>query len=255
MCLIMLGWRCHAEYPLIVAANRDEHFDRPTATAHWWQTAPPLLAGQDLVAGGTWLGLTRAGAFAALTNYRDPARAIANGPSRGLLVRDSLLRQQASRATLAQVATHASNYTPFSLLYSDGISLGVHESMRHKTQLLPPGIYGLSNHLLDTPWPKLQRAREHFSAIVKSGVDEQALIHMLRDGQPAPDHALPDTGIPVAQEKALSSIFINTKGYGTRCSTIVLRHRSGHIRFREQNWTPDGSPGPSIVERFDVTPS
>ena len=159
MCLVVFAWRVHPRYPLVLAANRDEFFKRPAAPAHWWTDAPHLLAGRDLEAGGTWMGFSSNGRFAALTNYRDPSRHVAGAPSRGALVRDALEDTRDAATCLNDLASWAGAYAAFNLLVSDGEQLGVLESTTGAVRMLPPGVYGLSNHLLDTPWPKLVKAR------------------------------------------------------------------------------------------------
>lgn len=254
MCLIAFAWRMHEDYPLIVAANRDEYLSRPAAPAHWWPEAPELLAGRDLEAGGTWMGLTRAGRFAALTNYRDPSQRMSGAPSRGALVRGALEDRRAAADTLHALVPQSAAYAGFNLLLSDGDTLGVLESTTGAVHLLAPGIYGLSNHLLDTPWPKLVKAREGLEASLQrlddSGDESQlddaekpaldALLAVLRDPAPAPDPHLPATGVSLEWERWLSPAFIRAPGYGTRCSSVVLRARSGRTRFVEWSWEPDG---------------
>src|ERR1700689_5453564 len=182
MCLILVAWRAHADYPLVLAANRDEFHDRAAAPAAWWQ-APQILAGRDLSAGGTWLGVARDGRFAALTNYRDPALAQRTAPSRGEMVPVQLSLQQLRRT--------AGNYNAFNLIFSDGERLAVFESVPGDGRVLGPGVYGLSNHLLDTPWPKLLTAKSALGAALTRLPDEQPLLELLRDERQADDALLP----------------------------------------------------------------
>lgn len=240
MCLIVFAWRHHPVYPLIVAANRDENHTRPATPLHWWQDCPDLLAGRDLEGGGTWMGIRKNGRFAALTNYRDMSRIIPGAPTRGLLVRDCLLSGDDTMTTLERVAAISPQYSPFNLLVSDGSTLGIHESSIGATRLLQPGLYGLSNHLLDTPWPKLLRARRHFKPAIGTLPDPAAMLALLRDDTPAPDDELPQTGVSPEWERALSPVFIRTPGYGTRCSTLLTVDRQDRVSMHEWRWTPAG---------------
>ncbi|AVR88426.1 NRDE family protein [Thauera aromatica] len=263
MCLIVFAWRTHAAYPLVVAANRDEYFERPAAPAHWWIDAPELLAGRDLEAGGTWMGLARNGRFAALTNYRDPSRRISGAPSRGALVRQALEDGRDTAASLHAFAAERARYAAFNLLLSDGRTLGVLESTTGTVHLLEPGVYGLSNHLLDSPWPKLVKARaglaQQLGAFTPAAdaarptAEEplfDALLALLRDPTPAPDPHLPDTGISLEWERWLSPAFIRAPGYGTRCSSVVLFGSDGRVRFREWSWDTHGELRSEVTHGF-----
>lgn len=255
MCLIVVGWHAHPDYPLIVAANRDEHFSRPTAAAHWWEDEPKILAGRDLTAMGTWLGVTRDGRFAALTNYRNPALQRAHGPSRGLLVRDALAGIAQTRTVLGHVSSVAAHYTDFNLFVSDGRTLGIHESAAARTRLLDAGVHALSNHLLDTPWPKVELARERFEAALAAPEEDAAFLDLLRDDQPPPDHKLPATGVSLEWERLLSPVFVRAPGYGTRCSTLLRIARDGSATLREWTWNEDAEAVGEVHLAFQVTPS
>jgi uncharacterized protein with NRDE domain len=241
MCLVLVVWRVHPRYPCLVAANRDEFHARPAAPAQWWPDRPQILAGRDLQAGGTWLGLTRAGRFAALTNYRDPEQRRATAPSRGELV-TSLLESGASVAeSLAHLGQVGSNYSGFNLIFSDGERLGIYESVPGSGRELAPGIYGLSNHLLDTPWPKVQNAKSRLQAALGDMTDPEPLLALLRDDRPAPDEQLPQTGVGLEWERLLSSAFVRAPDYGTRCSTIIRIDAQGRAYFDEWSWNSAGS--------------
>jgi len=252
MCLIVVGWRAHPAYPLVVAANRDEFLARPAVPAHWWTDAPDLLAGRDLEAGGTWMGLSRSGRFAALTNYRDPTLHRPGAPSRGTLVRDCLTRSDDADRQLRKVAEVSAQYAAFNLLVSDGRQLGIHESTTGAVRMLDPGVYGLSNHVLDTPWPKVKLARERFTAALGRRPDTDAFLALLRDDQPAPDHHLPETGVSADWERWLSPAFIRAPGYGTRCSTLILLDHGGNVTFREWTWNERGEFASEVTHRFAV---
>ncbi len=240
MCLILLAWRVRADYPLVVAANRDELHARAAATAAWG-TNPRILAGRDLSAGGAWLGVTEDGHFAALTNYRDPTRARPGAPTRGALVPMILAQRKGAEQQLQQLHEIASAYNGFNVLFSDGEQVAVYESVIDRSRVLPPGVYGLSNHLLDTPWPKVVGAKAALAAALARLPDEDALLELLRDDRPADDHALPRTGLSLEWERLLSSAFICSPQYGTRCSTIVLIDGAGQVRFTEWTWNPSGA--------------
>lgn len=240
MCLILVAWQAHPDYPLVVAANRDEFFARPAAPAGWWADTPEVFAGRDLEAGGTWLGVNREGDFAGLTNFRDPVSQRPGAPSRGALVADSLTAKQGVDQRLAWLASHGADYNGFNLIFSRGPHLAIYESVSGQGKGLGPGVYGLSNHLLDTPWPKVLAAKSRLHTALDRLPDTIALLDLLRDDQPAPDTTLPRTGVSLEWERLLSSAFIRAPGYGTRCSTVILRDRAGTTRVREWTWDAAG---------------
>lgn len=236
----------------MVAANRDEYYARPTVPADYWHEHPDVLGGRDLEKGGTWIAATRDGRWAAVTNYRDPAAA-PGGRSRGELVAAYVNRAN-DPATYAVVADAASAaYPPFNLLLGNSSEL-VYVTNRGKpaTRTLGAGIYGLSNHLLDTPWPKVTQARQRLSMLLQSR-DESAVIdglfELLADRQCAPDHALPATGVSLAWERVLSAPFIVAPGYGTRASTVLIVRSDGSALFEERSFSEGGVP--SDARRFD----
>lgn len=249
MCLILVAWRVHPDYPLVVAANRDEFFARPSAAAALWPDSN-ILAGRDLQAGGTWLGISRTGRFAALTNYRDPARHKDGRASRGLLVSDFLSSDESSPGFLSDVAARGVAYNGFNLLASDGECLACLSNVSGDLRVLPPSIYGLSNHLLDSPWPKVQTGKSALSKAMTALPDDGPLFDLLRDDTAHPDDALPRTGVSLEWERLLSSAFIKTPGYGTRCSTVVKFSRDGNAVFDEQTWLEGGLPGGRVRYRF-----
>ncbi|MBT0963424.1 NRDE family protein [Denitromonas iodatirespirans] len=252
MCLIAVAWRQHPDYPLIVIANRDEFFERPTAPAAWWPEMPDFLAGRDLRGGGTWLGVGRDGRFAALTNFRDPTRLRDDARSRGDLVVRAATGDLPAQAIGQQIAAERAHYNPFNLLVCDGEALVVVESMTGRCSTLEPGIHTLSNHLLDTPWPKARVARRGLETATGGTPDVDALIDLLHNDRPAADAELPATGVPLALERMLSSCFIRAPGYGTRCTTVVLRSADGQVRFVEARWNSEGQPDGRTDESFTV---
>ncbi len=258
MCLVVFAWQAHADYPLVVAANRDEYFSRPAAPAHWWTDVPELLAGRDLEAGGTWMGLSRGGRFAALTNYRDPSRHLPGAPSRGALVRAALEDARPAHESLHQLGARSQAYAAFNLLVGDASQLGVLESTTGQVHALAPGVYGLSNHLLDTAWPKLVKARAGLAErIARSEGGEDglvaALLALMRDPTPAADPHLPATGVSLEWERWLSPAFIRAPGYGTRCTSVVLRDRDAGTRFVEWTWDVDGELHSQVDHRFTAS--
>jgi uncharacterized protein with NRDE domain len=238
MCLIALAWQVHPDYPLIVMANRDEFYGRATRPARFWPESPQVLAGRDLVAGGTWLGVTRQGRFAALTNYRDPA-APAGERSRGLLVSAFLQGQMTAADYAGVVAAEGGAFGGFNLLLGDGRELIIVSNRGMAPTRLAPGIHGLSNHLLDTPWPKVEKAKAGLQrALSDSAVGP--LLALLADDCQADDARLPDTGVGLVMERMLSPLFIHSPQYGTRASTVLMQ---GHERacFHEQTFDERGA--------------
>ncbi|WP_303784893.1 NRDE family protein [Azovibrio restrictus] len=240
MCLILIAWQVHADYPLVLAANRDEWYDRPSLPLAVWDDAPNILGGRDLQAGGSWLACHRDGRFAAVTNVRQgtPEKA---PRSRGDLVRN-YLNKNTQPIEFAE-SVQQDQYGGFNLLLGNGEEL-VYLSNREAGPALrlPPGIYGLSNHRLDSPWPKLVKAREHFGRALTRLPDEEALFRVLADREQADDRDLPDTGVPLATERMLSSIFVVSDTYGTRCSTLLCRNRGGQLWMTERRFGPGGQP-------------
>ena len=253
MCLILIAWRSSAEFPCVIAANRDEFYARPAETAHWWPSDPQILAGRDLKAGGTWLGITREGRFAALTNYRDPEQRKAETPSRGNLVTSILQSSEGVAETLQRLQREGAAYNGFNLLFSDGEKLAIYESMSGVGRELRPGIYGLSNHLLDTPWPKVQAAKSRLSSALSQLPDSRPALALLRDEQLAPDEHLPKTGMSQEWERLLSSAFIRSSTYGTRCSTVLQVDRGGHVSFEEWTWDEAGNETAQVNFEFELT--
>jgi uncharacterized protein with NRDE domain len=237
MCLIVFSYKQHPQYNLIFAANRDEQYERPTRKAQFWDENPEILAGKDLQAGGTWMGVTKEGAFAALTNFRDPAIIKEDPPSRGHLVLDYLKNSSDPVDYLRDVDQKADQYMGFNLLAGTVAQLGYYSNRTTEIKLLDPGLYGLSNHLLDTPWQKIKWAKNGLSQIIRDDeISEEAIFDLLTDDREAPDNKLPDTGIPKDIEKKVSSIFIKSDGYGTRCSTVMLIDTDGEVTFTERRF-------------------
>jgi uncharacterized protein with NRDE domain len=252
MCLISFALNAHPDYPLLVVANPADFHDRPTAAAGFWREQPGLLAGRDLVAGGTWLGITRRGRFAAITNHRNPPTVPAEPRSRGMLTLDFLTGTATPTAYLSQLATSAGDYAGFNLLVGDGEEFAYFSNIEQQLRTLDSGVYSLSNGLLDSNWPKQRLARKRLSDLLRDEIDHEQLAVTLLDPSPAPDSALPDTGVGLAQERALSAPFINLPGYGTRSTTSLSVHRQGRITLLEQRFGEGGVAAGS--SRFSFHP-
>ena len=244
MCLIALAWRHHPRFPLVVAANRDELHERPTAPASFWPECPRILAGRDLLGRGTWLGMSSGGRFAALTNLRSGREARRDAPSRGSLVSAWLKGAGPPGAYLAEVARRAHRYNGFCLVAGDGGEMGYYCSRDPAPSILAPGIYGLSNAPLDAPWPKVERLKSGLASVLSRprwGAGE--LLELLGDRTPAPDRDLPDTGVGLARERSFSPAFIAGPHYGTRSSTVLRVDAAGRIELTEQSFEAGGRPG------------
>lgn len=242
MCLILFAWQVRPDHPLVLAANRDEYFRRPTRPAHYWDDAPGVLGGRDLEAGGSWLGVDTRGRVAAVTNYREPPRARAGELSRGLLVSDFLKGDKAAADYLREVIRWQRRYDAFNLLLADATGLYFYSSREPDYRALAPGCYGISNGELDCPWPKVKKGKQVLRRQLGSGqaLDSEALFDLLADDTPAADRELPDTGVGLEIERKLSPIFINLDGYGTRCSTVLIMGAQGNVFFAERNFDATG---------------
>ena len=254
MCLILAALDSHPDYALIVAANRDEFYDRPTAPAAFWADHPSVLAGRDLEAGGTWLGIDRRGRFAAVTNYRQGEREATAPRSRGLLVSEYLAGDQDAPGHVARVKRDAARYNGFNLLAGNARGLVYFSNREGTARTLGPGIYGLSNHLLDTDWPKVTASKTALGALLRGDGASlmQGLFALLADPRQAADEHLPETGIGLEWERLLSAAFIATKDYGTRSSSVVLVGRDGNVVFVERSFGPGGVATGEVREELKV---
>jgi uncharacterized protein with NRDE domain len=244
MCLIVVGWRVHPDFPLVVAANRDEFYARPTEPLGRWPDAPEVIGGLDLEAGGTWLGISESGRFAAVTNVREPGMA-KGAQSRGGLTRGFLTARSSAEEYAAGI--DGDQYSGFNLLLSEGDTLVYCSNRDGQPRSLAPGIYGLSNHLLDSPWPKLLAARQRFAEALHRLPDESAFFELLADQIIVADENLPTTGVPIEWERLLSAIFVKSESYGTRASTLVWQDAGGNITVHENSFGPNGQPLQSSV--------
>lgn len=237
MCLIVFAWQPESPTVLRLASNRDEFYARPSEPLGEWQDAPGVFAGRDLQAGGTWLGATTQGRFAALTNIRDLKQKAAPR-SRGALTADYLLGQDSAPAYLDRIMRDAAEYAGFNLLVGDRQQLWHFNSQEGRPRQLERGLYGLSNANLDTPWPKLLRARNALSNSLEA--EDEALLDLLADSSQPADHLLPDTGVGLATERLLSTAFIASEAYGTRASTVLNLHSNGRWNITERSFGPHG---------------
>lgn len=251
MCLILFSHKQHPRYSLVLAANRDEFYNRASSPAAFWDEEPGMLAGRDLVAGGTWFGITRYGRIAAITNYREPGFHRMDAPSRGALVTGYLRGAEAPEDYLEKLEPDAGRYNGFSLILGDPENLYYFSNRREGFQRLTPGLYGLSNHILNTAWPKVERGKRALGDILSGGgdPDPEALFHVLADRSRPPDDHLPHTGVGLEWERVLSPLFIASPVYGTRSSTVLLVTGGGSVTFVEKVFNSD--PEPLQVTRYE----
>ncbi len=249
MCLILFAYRQHPDYPLVVIANRDEYYARPTRAAHWWDKQS-VFAGRDLEAGGTWLGVNRGGGFAAVTNVREPGGMKPGKLSRGELPADYLAGSLSALDYLGQLQSHDREYAGFNLLLGNVDGLWFYSNRDHGIRRVEAGVYGVSNGTFDEPWPKLRSGRDELAALLERDFDNGDLLEILTDHQVAQDHELPDTGVGLDFERLLSSRFIRSPGYGTRACSVLTFDAQRRISFTEQNFTDAEHAGERIHETF-----
>ncbi len=254
MCLILFSFKQHPLYPLVIAANRDEFYDRASAPAAFWEDAPDLLAGRDLVAGGTWLGITRSGRLAALTNYRDPRSSREDAPSRGMLVAGYLRGRETPEAFLEKLSKETRSYNGFSLVLGDAGTLYYFSNRNECSCELKPGLYGLSNRFLDTAWPKVERGKKALAELLASERDPapEELFRILADECRPEDNRLPDTGVGIEWERLLSPLFIKSPTYGTRSSTVLLINKEGIVTFVERTFNSNPNPLKTVAYEFRI---
>jgi len=251
MCLALIALDAHPAHAVVLAANRDEHHARPALPAAWWSEG--WIAGRDLLAGGTWLAVTRSGRYAFVTNVREPGLRDVNAPSRGALVTRVVGDRASPAESVASVSASAAAYNGFNLIAGDVASACWGSNRADGVRALGRGIHGLSNAALDTPWPKVERSKAALATwCADPATNIEALFAILADRAPAPDAQLPETGISIEWERRLSSPFIvgPDVGYGTRCSTIVMLGRDGTARFVERTFDPAGNPVGDVDVRF-----
>jgi uncharacterized protein with NRDE domain len=250
MCLILFSWKTHPKYKLVLAANRDEFYERPTAVAAQWEDQLEVVAGRDLQAGGTWIGATKTGErIAGITNYRDPQNIDPNAHSRGELTTNYLLSKETPLAYILGIKNSNIQYNGFNLLVGDSEHMFYYNNVNHEITELQPGTYGLSNGFFQENWPKLKKGREALEELVKTNMlDNHALFEILNDSELADHNLLPKTGIPLEWERALSPLFITTEKYGTRCSTLIHLDYEDKGKFTEKTYPIAGIQEEGIVE-------
>ncbi len=235
MCLIFLSLNQHPTYKLIVAANRDEFYNRQTSAADFWKDHPYIVGGRDLEAQGTWLAMTTTGKISMLTNYRDPKNINSEAPSRGQLVSDYLEQNVSPEGYLKKMEPKAGAYNGFNLLVGTPEEFYYLSNYKTGIDKVSNGLHGLSNHLLETPWPKVVRGKQKMTELLKSKIiSSQILFEFLYDEERASDDQLPETGIGLERERALSSMFIKSPNYGSRCSTVILIDQQNNVEFSER---------------------
>lgn len=259
MCLIFCAYETHPVYRVVIAANRDEFYDRPTAPAAFWDDAPDLLAGRDLKEGGTWLGITGSGRIAALTNYRTPFYRASfslkeDVPSRGLIVSNFLRGGGKPVEYIQKLTPGADRYNDFSIILIDQSQICYFSNCGGQLQNLSPGIYGLSNHLLNTPWPKVERGRKALESLLSKNdrPSPEAIFDILADKSRPDDKLLPDTGVGLEWERILSPMFIESPIYGTRSSTVLLIDRENNVTFIERVFNSEPNPWKESRYEFKI---
>lgn len=252
MCLIALAWKAHRDFPLLLVANRDEFHQRPAAPLAWWADRPQILAGRDLQENGTWLGASRGGRVAAVTNVRGPDAMQRHPRSRGTLVADFLAGTQSPLAFARELEPRAAEYGGFNLLLHDAHGLLYVSNRPHfVAQRVEPGVHALSNAQLDTPWPKARLAHAAMAEWLERALkNEAALLAAMAQDRPAADAELPRTGVSLELERTLSSAFIRTPHYGTRCTTLLRISSGGSGELFERRYSPEGTCAGETFERF-----
>lgn len=256
MCLILLSLKAHPRYRVIIAANRDEYYERPTSPAGFWEEAPLVLAGRDLQGGGTWLGITKKGRFGAITNYRDPATRKEGAPSRGRLLSSFLMCKETPFEFIARARQESNRYNGFNLIVGERDQVFWYSNRGDEVRRLSPDLYALSNHLLDTPWPKVTRGKEALKRLLKERKDPspEEFFHILQDGAITNDESLPATGVDLEWERILSPIFVSSSFYGTRSSTLLLIDMQDRVTFIERTFTSDPDHASAVKFEFTIEP-
>lgn len=256
MCLILLAYDQHPRFRFIMAANRDEFYARPTAPAQFWDDYPYIFAGRDLKQMGTWMGVTKNGGVAALTNYRERPSADPRLKSRGELVSRYLIDQVPPLDYLHQIKGMDDQYQGYNLIIGDRSSLYYYSNRNKEIVPMKQGVHGLSNHLLNTPWPKVEKGKQGLRQLLSAEhVDPERLFQLLADSEPAKDDELPDTGVGLGWERTLSPLFIRSADYGTRSSTVLLIDRQDHVCFVERTFKAGEDAYEEVSVEFDLSPS
>jgi uncharacterized protein with NRDE domain len=242
----------HPRYRLVLGANRDEYYSRPTEPLAFWGDEPHVLAGRDLEGNGTWLGVARRGRFSAITNFRDSIPQIEAAPSRGLLVGNFLKGSQSPEGYLGRIQARGHRYNGFNLIAGDMTGLYYYSNRAPGVRNIKPGIHGLSNHFLDTSWPKISKGKAGLQAVLsgENEIDPDAIFSILADRSFPPDQQLPATGVGLFRERMLSPLFISSPDYGTRSSSVLLIEQTGRVIFLERTFNPkpEARPGAQIEQ-------
>ena len=255
MCIVLLAYKIHPQFPLIVLTNRDEFYDRESQPSGFWEDYPYLLAGKDIEGKGTWLGITKCGRFAVITNYRDPHRMKKDAPTRGFIALDYLVGSQETPDYLDRLGQMESVHNGFNLIFGNIEHLHYYSNIKNRASKLNPGIYGLSNHFLDTPWPKVKKGKRLLEDILEKdpSINFKKLLDILFDDQKAKPYDLPETGIGSEFEHLLSSIFIKSETYGTKASTVIRVDREKNVFFNELSFQSADDPGTERQFNFRIS--
>jgi len=242
MCLICFQFHDHLNYKLVIAANRDEFYSRPTAQAAYWQDNPNILAGRDLLQMGTWLGITKHGKFAALTNYRESNQHVTNKISRGEIVTNYLKTDVSAEQFLESLHTKRNDYAGFNVIIGNSNHLLYYNNIQEKPSFIKHGTHALSNHFLNTPWPKVTKGRSMLKQYMNSNdeIDIDVLFNIMSNTEEATDESLPNTGLGIELERKLSPLFIQTPDYGTRSTSILLIDKTDRVTFVERTYYKNG---------------
>ena len=236
MCLIGIRWEPEAETPFLLVANRDELYDRPTREGHFWDENPDVYGGKDLLAGGSWMGVSKQGRFAAVTNFREMP-VVEGKRSRGALVHDFLCSDISAIEYLSGISEYADEWSGFNLLLADGNGLFYYSNRKNEIEQLKSGIYVLTNHLLNSPWPKSEKLKKCLSGSNYGDHSNDYWFEVMRDTRQAHLSQLPDTGVGVEREKLLSSLFIESENYGTRTTTLIKMNKIDSLLWIEKNYS------------------
>lgn len=237
MCLIAFSYKVHPSYPLIIVANRDEFYDRPTAAAHFWEDEPEILAGRDLRQQGSWMGVSKNGRFAAITNYRDPRLPETGQLSRGEIVRLFLTTTDSTDSFIQSLRAKRDLYGGFNVLLYDGKDMHHYNNIYDEHRIVESGIHGVSNATFNTPWPKVNAAKRVLkNALDQDPIEVNTLVSLLANVEIAQDEVLPNTGVGIHLERSLSAQFVKLPNYGTRCSTAIVFHNNEEIDFLERTY-------------------
>ena len=237
MCLVVFANNVHKDYKFIFAANRDEFYNRPTKQAEFWSENPDLLAGKDLQAGGTWMGITKQGRFAAITNFRDLKNHRTDAPSRGNLTLDFLVNDIEPEEYYSKLKSELNRYNGLNLILGNVDELYYFSNKSEGLKKLEPGIYGISNALLNSPWPKVEKSKQYLKKLVEQqDIHPWELLNLLYDTTIAKDDSLPDTGVGMELERLLSPVFTKMEKYGTRCSTVIMVDKNNNVKFVEKTF-------------------